>query len=581
MKKIGKYILSLAVFFGAPSLYASPLTPVQALERVQKSAVRQLKAPTTQAPRLLSTFNGDSGMPAIYLYTFSGNEGFMLVAADDAVTPLIGYSETGSFGTNDMAPSVEAWVKQYVGQIEASRDCGPYRETATRAGDRAPVEPMLKTTWDQTSPYNNLCPAEGPYRTVTGCVATAMAQVMKYWQYPSVGQGSISYRPENVGTELTMDFSATKFDWDNMQNSYGKNYSATAARAVATLMKACGYSVKMKYGAAASGASMRDVPSALMTYFGYDKGVNRKGRDEYSSQEDWNDLIYNDMVNVGPVIYSGASASAGHCFVCDGYDGNGYFHINWGWGGLSDGYFLLNNLTPNDLGTGGGYYGGYNLSQEVVLGVMPPVGRLILENIAIDNCADDTGNVKGWGYTYRINNFSEMLLTLELKVAGGHLSSPLYVNIYDTDPDTKKLGDMVHESQFGNNLNLSDGTATYSTLVNFRNYDPSKLYTLNVSYNLKGQRTTIGSIRLAASSGVESVVGSNEGLLLKMAGDRAVTVECDEKATLSVYDMSGRLIKVERGFNPSLSLEGLPAGAYIARAQTESGATKSLKLLLK
>ena len=563
----------------AATATAAPITPAEALGRLSGEGGERLRV-SAKAPQLIETLTDGAGQPTIYVFTFSGERGFMLLAADDAVRPLLGYSETNSFGIREMPEQVKSWLDFYMVQVESARELPAYREVqSTRAGSWPAIAPLMKTQWDQTAPYNGLCPLSDGKRCVTGCVATAMAQVMKYWEYPATGKGSLTYKPKTLDQELSIDFSSTTFNWSAMQDTYGRSYSSTAAIAVANLMKACGYSVNMNYTPWESGAKSGDIANAMMKYFGYDSGVASKLRSSYSSIDAWEEMIYNELKNVGPVIYSGQSSEGGHCFVCDGYDGNGYFHINWGWGGLSDGYFLLSDLRPGEIGTGG-YYGGFNLFQDVVTGIMPPVGRLTLEKISIDNAADDSGNVKEWGgYTYRIMDFSNILLSVKVKVSGGQVKSPLYVTVYETDPATKKNGNIAHETQFEDDMRAGEGSNTFSTYVHFHNYDPSKLYTINIAYDLKGQRTTIGSVRMAASSGVDDVIASSE-LALWQEGDFVKAVG-ENSVTLAIYDLQGVKVCETAGAEASVATNKLQKGVYVAVATDVRGTTRTLKLLLR
>lgn len=577
MKK-NRIILSLLAVAAVGPLGAAPLTPDQALGRLEDSPMRKVKG-DSQAPRLLTTFNDGAGEAAIYLFTYTGDAGFMLLSADDATPALLGYSADNNFaGADDMSADMKWWIKIYSSQIENARGAAPYRETRTRAGEWPVIEPLLTTTWDQGSPYNNQCPRDASNRRcVTGCVATAMAQVMNYWEYPARGQGSIVYSPTTLDRDLSLDFSTITFDWENMKDSYKDSNTSAQITAVAALMKACGYSVKMRYTASESGAHTADVATALKTYFGYDKGVSVKERSLYK-QDAWEQMVYDELKTVGPVIYSGQSSEGGHCFVCDGYDGKGFFHINWGWSGLSDGYFLLNELTPGSLGIGG-HYGGFNISQQIISGVMPPVGRLsLIGDLSIDNKADDSGNTSGWGYTYRINDFSNILLSMRIRVSGGEVHSPLYVSVYETDPVTLQQGNAVYD--VAERLNAQEGVTDYSTVVRMQNYDVSKLYTLTVAYELKGERTFIGSLRFAAGSGVDDVADYGAALAILSDGKR-LAAEGEGPISLRLYDLGGSLIGESSGETPSISLVGVPAGVYVARAVTSSGVTKVKKLLLK
>ena len=575
-----KILVSVLTLGIASTAMAKELSPEEALGRVLKSEVRKASK-QGDSPRLLEVSYDRSGTPALYVFSYSGETGFMLVSASDAVAPLIGYSETNSFSIKNMPSNLSSWIENYTVQIEASKELDPYVEVKTRVGEKAEIKPMITSQWDQMDPYNSECPELNGRKCVTGCVATAMAQVMNYWQYPQTGNGSNTYTPAAIGQQLSMDFSTVTFDWENMLDTYPRNgYSATQRRAVAMLMKACGYSVSMNYTNWESGAYSKNIMGALTNNFGYDQGVRQVLRSGYSSQDEWNDMIYNELATTGPVIYGGQSTSGGHSFVCDGYDGNGYFHINWGWSGMSDGYFLLNELTPNEVGTGG-HYGGYNLQQDAIVGIMPPVGRLTVEKIYIDNAADDSGNVKEWGYTYRIMDPSNIGLAVDLTIKGGHVSAPLYYTIYDTDPETKKNKEVVLESTFDKPVNASDGKVTCSTSIRMANFDPSKLYTLNVAYELKGKRETLGSIRMAASSGVDDVLLPESIISVRQVGN-SLRVEGMGEIAVVLYDLGGTaLAKASGRESLNMDLSGIAKGVYIAVAYDGEGNSRQIKLRLK
>ena len=208
---------------------------------------------------------------------------------------------------------------------------------------------MITAMWDQIEPYNNMAPLYGSERTYTGCVATTMAMVMDYWNYPEKGQGKVSYTASTIGKRIELDFSKRKFDWDNMLRSYDIDgeYSAEQTDAVAYLMKACGYAVKMDYSTSASATLAMYIGQAMAKYFNYDPNYRYELRLHHSSSE-WEQIIYDNLKNAGPVLYGGGSyLGGGHSFVCDGYDGNGFFHFNWGWSGISNGYFSLDALQPD------------------------------------------------------------------------------------------------------------------------------------------------------------------------------------------------------------------------------------------
>lgn len=246
-------------------------------------------------------------------------------------------------------------------------------KTATTRSEWANVPHLLSTTWSQEYPYNLSCPSDDGGRCVTGCVATAMAQVIKYHNYPVCGNGTASYKWN--GQTLSFDYSTANFDYDNMRKNYpASNDRSTKVQkeAVAKLMYACGVGVEMDYGSDESGAIDLYIASALKQYFNFDKSIQYLQRDFFTA-EDWEEIVYEELQAGRPVIYGGSGEAGGHEFICDGYE-DGYFHINWGWGGYGDGMFLLSALDPEELGTGGGS-GGFNYEQSVICGIEPNAGK--------------------------------------------------------------------------------------------------------------------------------------------------------------------------------------------------------------
>ncbi|MDE6632511.1 MAG: C10 family peptidase, partial [Muribaculaceae bacterium] len=242
---------------------------------------------------------------------------------------------------------------------------------------REEIPYLIHTTWGQENPYNLDCPEIGNYHCVTGCVATAMAQIIKHHNYPESGNDSNAYSWN--GKSLDFDFSNVVFSYDLMPEYFEGSESDEQKEAVAKLLYACGVSVNMdynldtKYDPYSNGSSASDnyIAYALRHYFKYDNGVKLMKRDFFSNEE-WEDLIYGELENKRPVLYGGQAPAGGHQFICDGYEGDGFFHINWGWQGLGDGYFKLSSLDPSFQGVGG-FEGGYDSNQTIICGIQPPV----------------------------------------------------------------------------------------------------------------------------------------------------------------------------------------------------------------
>lgn len=365
---MNKYLLSLLSALSVAGLIsAETLTPEQALKRAGLS-----KITPTRSMNTLPVFTSltKSGEPTVYIFDNLHTDGYIMISADDVAAPILGYSDNSSFNSEEMPPQMKWWIEECGRQIEYARNSGYAQYSSTSRSGKTEISPLLSTIWNQGTPFNNDCPKVNGTKTPTGCVATAMAQVMNYWKYPEVGTGAGIIKLPDTGKQDVLQFRQKKFDWGNMIDSYNGSYTDEQAAAVAYLMKACGYSCDMAYTPNSSGALSINAAKALFENFKYNPNLQYLNRD-YLSATEWENIIYAELAAKRPVLYGGRSSSVGHEFVCDGYDGNGYFHFNWGWGGMSDGYFLLDALNPGAVGTGGGTGGGFNFGQDIVVGIQP------------------------------------------------------------------------------------------------------------------------------------------------------------------------------------------------------------------
>ena len=359
-------LLLALVGIGLPmQISAASLTADEALARFRSNQPRRISS-TSGIPSANLKLQSTIGS----LYVFSGEKGVIVLPDEDLAPALLGYSDSGEFDMEGN-PALREWFDYYNSQLKylkANPESALSSSKVTHK-DRKAIQPLLKTEWNQEYPYNIMCPKVDGHETVTGCVATAMAQVMKYHNYPERGKGTHSYFWRPGEEELTFNYDSIPFQWDKMDNIYDKESSEASRRAVAELMLACGVSVDMHYEPGESGAATVAMGESLIDIFDYSKSLWMPNR-AYYGYEEWEDMIYADLAEGLPVLYSGAGTAGGHQFVCDGYSSDGYFHFNWGWGGLSNGYFLLTALNPDDLGVGGGA-GGFNTSQIATLGVRP------------------------------------------------------------------------------------------------------------------------------------------------------------------------------------------------------------------
>ena len=303
-----------------------------------------------------------------YVFNLGEQEGFVIASSDDRTPAVLGYADKGSFESENMPENMRAWLQSYSDQINATRADAPNNTTELGRS----IAPMIESTWGQDAPYNNKCPQLTGVHCVTGCVATAMAQVIAYHRYPSQTIQEIpTYNTRSANLQVDA-IPVTSIDWDQMMPNYSNNTTETQKDAISTLMQLCGSSLQMDYTPYNSGAYSVSVAQALKRYFGYSSTTRNVKRNDYTAEE-WDRLIYAELLGGRPVIYGGTSSAGGHEFVIDGYDGNGYFHVNWGWLGNDNGYFLLSALNPyNNNGIGAsGSADGYNMNQDANIGIKP------------------------------------------------------------------------------------------------------------------------------------------------------------------------------------------------------------------
>ena len=407
-------ILSLLVFFVTTMSWADNITAQEALQQAQ-SFIKQREDAGTRPKRVKGSASTQLTMvkqvSGLYLFNVKDNGGFVIVSNDDSTVPILGFSDSGAIDPDNMPSNMRAWLQGYADEIEWAKKhiiATPLKAMkASNAGavkaprrvgshSTAAIAPLVTTKWDQDSPYNDLCPEySSGYKSATGCVATAMAQVMKYHEWPKSATSSIpSYYCYSLGKTLS-SLPATTFNWANMLDEYSYHWTGsgwqrisdgtTAQRtAVATLMKYCGWSVEMDYGEQ-SGSNTDYVANALKNYYSYNATTTQcVKRGDYSAAK-WADLIYYELAHQRPVVYGGQSTGGGHEFVCDGYmyeSSTDFFHINWGWGGMSDDYFVLSALDPDAQGIGGSTStDGFRTGQDAVIGVQPSTSDVPIADI--------------------------------------------------------------------------------------------------------------------------------------------------------------------------------------------------------
>ena len=476
------------------------------------------------------------------MYIFSNDHCFVIVSKEDAVRPILGYSLDGGFSLN--APScVIDWLKTYDAAIDSVKEKG-LRSTVEIKEDwdnllqgrglesksRSYVEPLLQSTWDQGAPYNAFCPVEPEHssgHTPAGCGATAMAQIMKYWGRPIRGIGSKTYIPRDHPQygELTVDFSSTEYDWDNMPNSINANSPQVQIDAVATLIYHCGVSVEMDYGPGGSSVHKKIMDDAFRNYFNYNQELEYYS-DTVFTNEQWINRMKENLDLMMPILYRGSNYdnnNGGHIFVCDGYDENNYFHFNWGWSGSHDGYFAIGNLHPT---------GDYSFHNYAIFDCAP--------NFSIDVCASPSGAgvIEGGGsYPYGSS------VTIHASAVSGYRFS----HWQDGNTDNPRTITVTND-------------ATYMAY-----FDILPMFVVNTSVNPAGAGVVMGGGSYVEGSVITLTASANPGYTFShwndgsTANPRSVTVN-DNLSFTAYFNHNQYVITVNA--NPSNAGTVSGGGAY-------------------
>ena len=509
-----QFLMMLVVLLVAAGAKADPVS--------REAAMRSAKSFMTQrsvrkADGLKLAFQGVRAHSAkgrgaaakdAYYYIFNNDEqgGFVIVSGDDATEEILGYSDTGTVDAENIPVNMQELLDGYQKEIEYARENGLNRapaadNTAGTVRAKQVVEPLIQTIWGQDEPYNLQCFTTNNQQAVSGCVATAFAQIMYYHKWPQTATKQI---PAYSTYEA---LPATTFDWDHMLPAYSQQSleSEEQKNAVAELMLYCGHAVKMSYGVGASSAVTSYIMGALKSYFGYQNDAIMINRNIYTLNE-WDDIIYNELRHGRPIIISASAyKGSGHAFICDGYAGNNLYHINWGWGGMSDGYFRLTALNPNDQGTGGsGVYNGYSIQQSVIYGISPtvidkekeseealPTYGLETKQLSLRNSNNNeiTSNITTFDYspTQGLNNFYFSYMYHRIATEGAY---DVGMGIFQ--------GDQLIEAK-AISKNVITDTNTYMTLYNDLSGAGKNLS--DGSYVIKGVDCPTGTNNWVASKG--------------------------------------------------------------------------------
>jgi len=348
------------------TIYAQKVSSVVAKKIAGNYYNANSKFTTKSTPVLASAyFNGKDTL--LYIYNFD-NHGFVIVSGNYSIKPILAFSDETTFDPSNLCPAVNNIIESYVNavkfaEVEKSSSISAKWDiilndnySSAKKESTKSIAPLLTTRWDQGANYNYHCPEyqSGPGgRCYAGCVATAMGQIMKYYNFPNIGVGSHSYYHPYYET-ISANFGQTNYDWASMTNTI----NTSSKESISTLLFHCGVSVDMYYTPTGSASQSYYVINALKNYFNYRSTMSFLSKSSYS-RKDWIELLMDDLDDSYPILYSGSGSSGGHAWVCDGYSADSLFHMNWGWGGAANGYFDIDSLNSGN--------GDFSSGQDAIL----------------------------------------------------------------------------------------------------------------------------------------------------------------------------------------------------------------------
>lgn len=529
----------------------------------------KLKYTSSQVLKMAPTNYGE----AFYIYTPTVEDynNFVIVSGDKRMPAILGYSITNEFDINHIPAGLRWFLEKCnadVAMLNEQPETYSVAPVFAAPARSTIISPLLgNRIWNQGTPFNNQCPeVAAGVRAVTGCTATAMAQVMAYYQYPRRGAGNISYTTSTYGYPVNADLDiASVYAWGNMLDSYEDGYSEAQADAVAQLMFHVAAAITTDFGESASGASTNSPERALISHFGYDDGIRIVRSSDYAG-DTWHDLLQQELIAGRPILVSGFdnNAYSGHAFVFDGLDADGYYHINWGWSGLCDGYYNVYNLVPEETGIGGGF-GDYSYNCQAIVGIFPEDG--IDETEPTNIIVERTTSANGLGtfnlsksISLNLNRFTNMrYLTfkgdaqLMLTDAAGEnvvamLGSPLNINTLSGLPQGSYIENVSMSASLP--ADIEDGDFRLYVAVRQTGYDQwGKVRTivadLDGRYDYYELSVNDGKYTLGPKEDNPGDVGDEDALTTigQIRNDQAYTI-CCERGMLGIQD--GKLVADSR-----------------------------------
>ena len=555
----------------------------------------------------------DSHVPAFYVFNRMEG-GFVIIAGDDIVNPVIAYSREDHFPTGDRPDNLDFWMQHYRVDLNMARSQNVIPDAEIQflwsnvdklAADQSTAKKVLLETalWSQNKPFNNKCPAVNGSAAMTGCVETAAAIIMKYHQWPDMGVGEHSYKDGVMPRKANFE---TAYQWNKMLNDYNGDYTKEEASAVATLMWHCGVLAEMAYGAYSSGAVTATLIDNLKEHMKYNKGMQELYREWYDMNT-WHLLMRDELDNGRPILYGGITQSnAGHQFVVDGYEGD-YYHVNWGWGGLANAFFLLTDLKPDTQGIGGSSLDEpYSVMQSAVIGMEKAGNTPKCKDILLFTIDEYAGFKYKGLLTTETNIQKNKPFSVQFGVVMNYMATKfngtIEIRLEDKNGNTKEV--LLNQDVVLNNYQTTTANAIAAVIDlvieksdiepgdRIRTYAKSKG---NSEWMLVGGRfgsRTQSKVDYASyeiivkediDTGIEKVIQDDSSFRVETDVNHNITViSLEDFDGISIYNINGVLQKrINAGSQQQMtfSCSDCPSGIYILFLHTQQS-IKSKKFLL-
>ena len=537
------------------------------------------------------TMKSGDVQPTFYVFNTTGSNGFIVIAGDDEAYPVLGYSTQQSFRTENMPANLKAWFESYQKQIHWLRETRPAVPAeiseawaALNKGSlvfKSTGVQLTTALWDQIAPYNDLCPTLNGIHTYTGCVATATSIVMRYHKWPATGQGGFSYTTTTNNLSVSANFD-TNFDWDNMPMQYvAGQYTAQQAQNVATLMFDCGVFAQMDYDTTNSGALTINAAQGLVNYMQYDKSLRLLSRDNYQTIE-WVQLLNNEINNNRPVMYGGEnSLKEGHQFILDGYTEDNYYHINWGWSGLANGFYLLDAFNPEVQGTGGNSGGGFSIGQDALIGIQKPQAGSTYQDVLCYFSDENNGTT----YNGISTSVASINPNTDFNVTAGAIGNNsirefnglIAIALTDSSGNIKQ----IISPQESVSIAINYGTIeTFSCTITTSIAPSDKIRGIYKSSDsdtwqwIRGGGNTIGEISISNPTSNEAISHTPDIQASYTPSGYIEVTSSDDIKAVSLYDICGRLLhktRTDSGYFMSLPATQYAKGVYLVEVSTTTG----------